>query len=138
MHRWRTSKSVFLFNSTPRDIAKTPLEALMESESAKDKLIDVYEKFRNAQSTRNNRTLVEGVNFEFKEDPTLKRLYVSEEEKDVVKPDEEDIVDDVFDLAQKIDNEKLIEMINETSPEDETLEEDIPLIMFEEVEFDDL
>ena len=119
------------------------LEAMMEAETAKDKLVDMYEKFRNSQATRDKKTLIEGVNFEFKEDPTLKKLYMDEkdlqEKKEVVQPESPDVVEDIYDLAQQIDQEKLIDMINEMDGEEgQSTEDDIPILMFEEVDFEDL
>ena len=116
---------------------------MMESETAKDKLVDMYEKFRNSQATRDKKTLIEGVNFEFKEDPTLKKLYMDEkdlqEKKEVVQPESPDVVEDIYDLAQQIDQEKLVDMINEMDGEEgQSTEDDIPFLMFEEVDFEDL
>ena len=143
MKTWRGNRSLMLYNTTPRALKKAPLEAMMEAETAKDKLVDMYEKFRNSQATRDKKTLIEGVNFEFKEDPTLKKLYMDEkdlqEKKEVVQPESPDVVEYIYDLAQQIDQEKLIDMINEMDGEEgQSTEDDIPILMFEEVDFEDL
>ena len=74
---WRGNRTMMIYNSTPRALIKSPLEALMETETAKDKLIDTYERFRDKQKMKNaGVSLIEGVNFEFEDDPMLKRLYI--------------------------------------------------------------
>ena len=79
MRSWQSSKSLLLYNSTPQALYKTPLQAMMESETARDRVVGMYERFREGQESRGRRTLIEGVDFEFREDPMLKRLRIPDE-----------------------------------------------------------
>lgn len=83
---WNKNKAIMLYNPHPRLLAEDPMKACLESERAKDKLVELYDAF---QARRNegkaNIKMVEGEDFTFASDPDI----------------------DMYTLEKKIEEEKL-------------------------------
>lgn len=79
-HSWVRTRGVMLYNNETVALRTTPLADLQSEKRLADSLIDAYEAFKEARKEKlENEEFIEGVTFEFAEDPVLKRLYAAQQ-----------------------------------------------------------
>lgn len=66
---WVKSKGVILFNGNTRFLDESPVDAMMQQEDFRDKITEMMEQRRkNKEMEEQNKSFVEGVDFEFDDD----------------------------------------------------------------------
>lgn len=94
IRRWFKGRKVMLYNSNTKMLKESPLSAMMEQESAGDKILDALDAIRERRRREAAKVrYVEGDTFEFEEDEDLTDIYAEEvysgaEEEDIILPDE--------------------------------------------------
>lgn len=82
-YKWAKARCIVLYNGTARALSKSPLQAMMQRELPKDKILDYVEKFKEKGiAKRSGIEFVEGVNFQFEDDEDLSGCYADEEDED--------------------------------------------------------
>lgn len=68
-YRWLKKSNIVIYNQKPRPLTKNPLDAVLETEQMRDKIVDVYDTMMSRHIEKKDREeFLEGVNFEFSED----------------------------------------------------------------------
>lgn len=83
--KWKKEGTIMLYNSSIKPLKKAPLEAMLEKELPKDKLINIVESVKESQNKKTEDTdYIEGKNFEFMEDKDISDIVMKREKAEVV------------------------------------------------------
>lgn len=104
---WRKNAGIKLYNPNPTPFYVSPTDTIFATEPTKDRLVGAYEdKQKKRIEEHLNQTMIEGQNFEFADDPTIKKYHDESQKptadqvlatKKVVVIDDGDI-DDLFNI----------------------------------------
>lgn len=80
---WYTTRGIMLYNNETVALRTTPLAEMETEKRMSDSIIDAIDSIKEARKAkRESEEYIEGVTFEFAEDPTLKRLYADQRDED--------------------------------------------------------
>lgn len=114
LKNWRSSRGVMLYNTETVALKTAPLTASMNEKRAADTLIEMAEAYReNKQRKMDEEVFVEGVTFQFAQDPDLRRLKA----KKLETGQEEDLA-----VEEELHEEPEVELELEIHPAEEPIE----------------